>query len=366
MGLQKTLETTTLADKRVADAMHTGVVTCPLTTPLRQVARMMATHRIHCVVVYEADGGLPGTDTLWGVVSDLDLVDAAAAADVDERTAGEAVASPLVMIPPDETLERAAQLMREYGTAHLIVVDPETVQPVGVLSTLDIAALVAGLPLARSDAGPDGGGLAGARAKTHHGFEPATRAGSKLDLPALRGNELPDDCEPQARPLALRAPAPEAIEGAGQLLLAHPWAAIGHYDLCPPARGGDGHVDPGGRRCDLQGVREQVVEHLGDPGRRRPGDDLRLPAGDELDAPFRRQSLPGGDALARRGREVDRFRRRPVAVRPSQGQQAVDEQREALHLGEGAFDLLLTSSGEAAVEVLEAKAESGQRRPELV
>jgi CBS domain-containing protein len=101
MGHRETLETTSLAERRVADAMHTGVVTCPPSAPLRQVATLMATHRIHCVVVYEADGGLPGSDTLWGVVSDLDLVDAAATTDVDVRTAGSTVASPLVMIPPD-------------------------------------------------------------------------------------------------------------------------------------------------------------------------------------------------------------------------------------------------------------------------
>ena len=121
--------------------MNSGVMTCPMAAPLRLVARMMATHRINCVVVYEVDGGLPGTDSLWGVVSDLDLVAAAATQDLDRRTAGAIAASPVVMVPPTETLERAAQLMQEYGTAHLVVVDPETVQPIGVLSTLDVARL---------------------------------------------------------------------------------------------------------------------------------------------------------------------------------------------------------------------------------
>jgi CBS domain-containing protein len=75
-------------------------------------------------------------------VSDLDLVAATATQDLDRRTAGAIAASPVVMVPPTETLERAAQLMQEYGTAHLVVVDPETVQPLGVLSTLDVARLV--------------------------------------------------------------------------------------------------------------------------------------------------------------------------------------------------------------------------------
>jgi CBS domain-containing protein len=142
MSLATTTEHTSLGDLCVADAMHAGVLTCSLATPLRLVAQMMVTHRIHCVVVYEGDGGLPGTDSLWGVVSDLDLVAAAITQDLDERTAGATAASPVVMVPPTETLERAAQLMQEYGTAHLVVVDPESVQPVGVLSTLDIARLL--------------------------------------------------------------------------------------------------------------------------------------------------------------------------------------------------------------------------------
>jgi CBS domain-containing protein len=42
-----------------------------------------------------------------------------------------------------ETLERAAQLMNEHEITHLVVVDPSTKDPVGVLSTLDIAGVVA-------------------------------------------------------------------------------------------------------------------------------------------------------------------------------------------------------------------------------
>lgn len=135
-----------LSELRVADAMHPGVFTCSLATPLRSVARMMATHRIHCVVVYEHDAGLSGESTPWGIVSDVDLVSVAATEDVDDRTAGGTAVSPVVMIPPDETLERAAQLIREHGMAHLVVVDPASMEPMGVLSTLDIAALLAGLP----------------------------------------------------------------------------------------------------------------------------------------------------------------------------------------------------------------------------
>jgi CBS domain-containing protein len=49
-----------------------------------------------------------------------------------------------VLVHRGETLERAAQLMTEHGSAHLVVDDPETGRPVGVLSTLDIAAALTG------------------------------------------------------------------------------------------------------------------------------------------------------------------------------------------------------------------------------
>ncbi|MGO9888156.1 MAG: CBS domain-containing protein [Solirubrobacteraceae bacterium] len=43
----------------------------------------------------------------------------------------------------DAPLDRAAKLMTRHRVHHLIVVDPPGGYPVGILSTLDIAALVA-------------------------------------------------------------------------------------------------------------------------------------------------------------------------------------------------------------------------------
>lgn len=121
----------------VADAMHPGVVTCPLETPLRDVAWMMGVYRIHAVVVY----GEPGEDgpELWGVVSDLDLVEAAAAGDFEERTAAGIAATPVLMVEPTDSLAHAAQIMGEHQVAHLIVVHHTSNRPIGVLSTLDVA-----------------------------------------------------------------------------------------------------------------------------------------------------------------------------------------------------------------------------------
>ena len=129
-----------LTDVRVGDAMHRGVLTCDREASLAEVAGVMAERSIHCIVVENASGdGGP----FWGVVSDLDLVAAATVRELDDQTAGGTAASPIVMVTPTETLERAAQLMTEHSTSHLIVVDVGLLEPVGVISTLDIAAALA-------------------------------------------------------------------------------------------------------------------------------------------------------------------------------------------------------------------------------
>jgi CBS domain-containing protein len=124
---------------RVSDVMHAGVVTCAAETPLRVVARMLVEHRIHCVAVPDLEGkGLAA----WGIVSDLDVV-SAAAGNVDGRTAGELAAGEALAISDDDMLDRAVQLMSEHRVTHLVVVGAASGRPVGVLSTLDVAGLLA-------------------------------------------------------------------------------------------------------------------------------------------------------------------------------------------------------------------------------
>jgi CBS domain-containing protein len=124
---------------RVYDAMRVGIFTCPPDMHLRDVARMMAAHHVHCVVVTEL-GGTDGSSTRgWGVISDIDLVRAG----TRDGIARDAAVTELVTVTSDETLERAAQIMGEHDIAHLIVVQPHSDRPVGVLSTLDVAGVLA-------------------------------------------------------------------------------------------------------------------------------------------------------------------------------------------------------------------------------
>jgi CBS domain-containing protein len=127
-----------LADTRVAEAMHRGVVKCDASAPLSVVARIMAAHRIHCVVVRTA-----GEPEAWGVVSDLDLVDAVCTGELTERTAGETAGGRELCLSARDTLERAARLMHESRETHVVIVDPRSNAAVGVLSTLDVADALA-------------------------------------------------------------------------------------------------------------------------------------------------------------------------------------------------------------------------------
>ena len=125
----------------VGDAMSRGVISCPPETPLRVVARMMAAYGVHAVFVFEyaEDDELP---QLWAVVSDLDLV-AATPLDLDTLTAGAAAITPLVSIAADSSIGEAGSLMAQYGIAHLAVTEPGSRRPIGVVSTLDIARVIA-------------------------------------------------------------------------------------------------------------------------------------------------------------------------------------------------------------------------------
>jgi CBS domain-containing protein len=120
----------------VGDAMRTGVITCPADTSMEQVARIMASAHVHAVVVTGLGNGRP-----WGVVTDRDVLDVAPEA--ADRLAGSCATTELVTVGPTERLKVAAGLMRTHGVSHLLVVDSERELPLGVMSTLDVAGIVA-------------------------------------------------------------------------------------------------------------------------------------------------------------------------------------------------------------------------------
>lgn len=125
----------------VADVMRPGVMGCAPDAPAALVARMMATHHIHAVVVEGVrTDSVHGEQLVWGIVSDLDLVRAARAG-IEGAIASDLATAEPVTVEASLPLTEAARLLDEHGIAHLVVADGG--RPVGVVSTLDIAGVLA-------------------------------------------------------------------------------------------------------------------------------------------------------------------------------------------------------------------------------
>ena len=130
-----------LAHATVADAMHPGILSCPPDAPLTEVARMMASHHVHSVAVMGVSHD-HGERLVWGIISDLDLI-RAGVRDGGEDTAATMALQPVVSVEPTTPLREAGELMLAHDLTHVVVVDPGVGRPVAILSTLDIAGVLA-------------------------------------------------------------------------------------------------------------------------------------------------------------------------------------------------------------------------------
>jgi CBS domain-containing protein len=134
--------TPTFEHATVADAMHPGILSCPPGASLTDVARVMATHHVHCVAVMGITADQRGESLVWGIVTDIDVVRAG----VDtgkEPTAGDLATTEVVTVETGESLHTAAQAMIDSDLTHLVVTSAATGRPVGVLSSLDVAGVLA-------------------------------------------------------------------------------------------------------------------------------------------------------------------------------------------------------------------------------
>ena len=127
----------------VADAMRAGIISCSAGMSVRAVADMMASYHVHAIVVEGVDSeSSAGPGQGWGIVSDVELAGAAARGKL-HATAGELVGPDAIVIDPAEPLKRAAELMSQHGVSHLIVSTAADARPVGIISTLDLAVVLA-------------------------------------------------------------------------------------------------------------------------------------------------------------------------------------------------------------------------------
>jgi CBS domain-containing protein len=125
----------------VADAMHPGILSVSPDASLTDVARMMATRHVHCAAVIGLQREHGEESPVWGLISDLDLVKAGLAG--SEATAATLAREPIISVEPSTPIRAAAQLMLDHDEAHVVVVTPGTQRPMGILSTLDIAGILA-------------------------------------------------------------------------------------------------------------------------------------------------------------------------------------------------------------------------------
>lgn len=131
-----------LTHATVADAMHPGILSCPADASLIEVARIMATHHVHCLAVMGTSHAQSTERLVWGVISDLDLLRAGIRSG-GEETAGSMALEPIISVEPGMPLREAGELMLAHGTSHVVVIAPDTERPVGILSTLDLAGILA-------------------------------------------------------------------------------------------------------------------------------------------------------------------------------------------------------------------------------
>jgi CBS domain-containing protein len=125
----------------VSDAMHPGILACEPDATVTEVAQMMATYHVHCLSVVGISHQAPQSG-VWGVISDLDLVRAAIRYG-DAPSARSIAQQPPVSVDSSTPLREAGGLMLAHDVTHLVVTQPGTRRPIGILSTADIAGVLA-------------------------------------------------------------------------------------------------------------------------------------------------------------------------------------------------------------------------------
>ncbi len=126
----------------VEEAMHAGLIGCDPAATLPVIARIFAEEQIHAVVVGGIERTRDGEHLSWGIISDHDLMRALDATG-ETVTAAALAVSAMITVEPQESLDRAVQLMASYDVTHVLVVEDGA--PVGIISSLDVARAAGGV-----------------------------------------------------------------------------------------------------------------------------------------------------------------------------------------------------------------------------
>jgi len=133
--------------RTIRDAMHRGVVTCRVNANAAEVARIMLDNDVSALVVIDerlnACGVISKTDLIGFYGKNLSLI-----------TAEDIMTFKMLTVSPDTLVHEAVQLMLECGVHQLVIVTGGGAhrRPVGIFTTGDAVALMAGESGPRSEA----------------------------------------------------------------------------------------------------------------------------------------------------------------------------------------------------------------------
>lgn len=115
----------------VGDAMTSDVVTAEPSTPVTEVARVMADEEIGSVVVTRGGEAI-------GIICERDVLDKVVAANArpNELTAEDIMEDPLITAEPNDDVLDAVRLMVRKSIGHLPIVENETLM--GILTVQDV------------------------------------------------------------------------------------------------------------------------------------------------------------------------------------------------------------------------------------
>ena len=106
--------------RRVSDVMSVAVIRAPLTARVLQLAQLMATHRVSCIVITQLDAHQ--IEQPVGIVTERDIVQfQALQIDFAQTAAQTVMSSPLFLLSPQDSLWTAHQEMQTRKVGRLVV-----------------------------------------------------------------------------------------------------------------------------------------------------------------------------------------------------------------------------------------------------
>ena len=115
--------------------MTPGVVALPVTASLDRAAQAMAHHNVHGVLAMTCEGRPAGWVTVEAVTPRLGR-------NHDLDWAVDAIGEPFVAVRPSCSMREVIARLEETGVARVAVSKRDDLMPEGVISALDVAALV--------------------------------------------------------------------------------------------------------------------------------------------------------------------------------------------------------------------------------